>query len=97
MPDPREAKVQDLAPWFIALYVGVPIACAAALGLALLTRSTLPIRVFLVVFGLSIAGRVVLRWRTGLFATPLALKVLTIGLQGAAALACVVFAFDLKG
>lgn len=97
MPDPRQAKAEDLAPWFIAIYVGVPLACAAALGLALLTRSTLPIRVFLIVFGLSIVARLVLRWQTGLFATPLVLKILTIGLQGAAALACVVFAFGLKG
>lgn len=97
MADRREGKVRDLAPWFIALYVGVPVACAAALGLALLTGSILPLRVFLIVFGLSIAGRVVLRWQTGLFATPLALKILTIGLQGAAALACVVFAFSLRG
>jgi hypothetical protein len=97
MTDPRSAKVGDLAGWFIAIYVGVPIACAVALGLALLTKSNLPLRVFLVVFGLSIVGRVVLRWRTGLFATPAVLKILTIGLQGAAALACVVFAFSLRG
>ena len=97
MADPREERFRDLAPWFIALYVGVPTACAAALGLALLTGSILPIRVFLVVFGLSILGRVLLRWRTDLFPKTLALKILILLLQGGAALACIVLAVTLKG
>ena len=54
------------APWFIALYLGFPVAGALCVGALLLTHSMWPVRVFLVLAGCVTLGRLAVRWRTGL-------------------------------
>jgi hypothetical protein len=51
--------------WLVILYIGYPLAGFICLTAILLTHSTLPVRIFLVLTGTTIIGRLVLRWRTG--------------------------------
>lgn len=102
MTESSERAISDQARWFILFYLGVPVALLVCITAMLITGSTWPMRIFLVLLGAMIAGRVILRWRVGLPAMTLGarsaralttISVVVSGLQLAVAVLSVAIAF----